>query len=302
MYGRGDEPFTRQIELWRGRREARAARHEIQQRDKASRVGTFRRYRRISFVCKGNTNQDGAGFEARRGRTFAGQESLSVDCADTIRDSGRFPHFSAPAPRHLFYRRLGAAHLRPQKRQPRRAYQRKIGERSGSRNDCVGSRKGRRASHLDFRTRRRHGRSSDFVDTSRRLAVGTWSSGNAPNAPSKRLALSCHHRNRRQIDERARCRDSSIARRGGIRLCNCSAHHDGLFNDESLSARHLPVRSCDAKRKTALSFQRKSGIRRKLYALHRRRNARDYGKTRREKRRGAVRTNRFAQAQRQAGL
>ena len=58
----------------------------------------LRRHRRISGQCRADPDQDGAGRQAGRGRTAAGQESLRIHRRTALLDAGRGADFTAAAP------------------------------------------------------------------------------------------------------------------------------------------------------------------------------------------------------------
>ncbi len=71
---------------------------------------------------------------------------------------GRDAHLAAAAPRHLLDRGPGAAHLRPEEREPARARQREARQRGGRRDDRRRRGQGARRRHPHRRPRRRHRR------------------------------------------------------------------------------------------------------------------------------------------------
>ena len=86
--------------------------------------------------CRHDPDQDGARCEARRRRPIARPQGRRHHRAGALFDAGRRPHLAAAASRHLFDRGSGAAHLRPEERQPA----------------------GRDLGQARLRSRRRHGR------------------------------------------------------------------------------------------------------------------------------------------------
>ena len=87
-------------------------------------------------------------------------------------DARRRPDLAAAAPRHLLDRGSGAAHLRPEERQPGR---RRVGEArlGGRRRHGRGRRRqGARRPHHDLRLRGRHRRLSPHLAQARGLALG----------------------------------------------------------------------------------------------------------------------------------
>ena len=101
-----------------------AERRLAAQRDQAGRVGALRRDQRVPGQRRRPADQDGAGRQARRGRTAARSQGVSVDREGALFDARRRPDFAAAAPRHLFDRGSGAADLRPEELEPARAHSR----------------------------------------------------------------------------------------------------------------------------------------------------------------------------------
>ena len=104
--------------------------------DQAGRLGPLRRHDRIPRQFRHDADQDGAGRQARRRRPAARPQGRRDDRQGAPLDARRRPDLAAAAPRHLFDRGSGAAHLRPEERQSGR---RRLGE-------------------ARLRSRRRHGR------------------------------------------------------------------------------------------------------------------------------------------------
>ena len=117
--GRRDEHDRRPVQLRRGRRGLRpAARPAAAQRRQAGRQRPLRRDQRVPGLRRRPADQDGAGREARRGRPAARLQGVPVDRQDpALHPRGR-PDQPAAAPRHLLDRGPGAAHPRPEERQP----------------------------------------------------------------------------------------------------------------------------------------------------------------------------------------
>ena len=90
--------------------------------------GPVRRHRRISQRLRGDRDQGRAGRQARRGRAAARLQGHRVHRQAAPRDAGRDADLAAAAPRHLFDRGSGAAHLRPEADQPARAGVREAGQ------------------------------------------------------------------------------------------------------------------------------------------------------------------------------
>ena len=77
-----------------------------------------RRDQRLPGERRGDPDQDGAGRQARRGRSAARQQGLPVDRPDPARHRGRRADLAPAAPRHLLHRGSQAADPRPAERQP----------------------------------------------------------------------------------------------------------------------------------------------------------------------------------------
>ncbi len=124
-----DEPHRRQVEHGRGRRGSLTVHGGLERRlapfrRQAGCLGAVRGDERVPRQCRRSADQDGPGRQARRGRPAARPQGLSVDRESAVRHARRRPHLAAAAPRHLFDRGPGAAHLRPEERQPRSAHSR----------------------------------------------------------------------------------------------------------------------------------------------------------------------------------
>ena len=86
-------------------------RRQCQQSDQAGRVGTLRRYGRISGRVRRDRNQGRAGCQARRGRPVAGVQGHRVHCPASPCHARRDADFAAAASRYLLDRGSGAAYL-----------------------------------------------------------------------------------------------------------------------------------------------------------------------------------------------
>ena len=181
------EPHRRQVEHRRGRRGGRPLQAAAQRRfdalgDQAGGVGPLRRHRRVSGQCRRPPDQDGAGRQARRGRPAARPQGRQEHRPRAPLDAGRRPDLAAAASRHLFDRGPGAAHPRPEERQPEGAHLGEAGLRSRRRHGRGGRRQGARRPRHDLRLRGRHRRlAADLADPCR-LARGR----SASPRPSRR--------------------------------------------------------------------------------------------------------------------
>ena len=93
--------------------------------DQAGGLGPLRRHRRVSRQLGHDADQDRAGRQARRRRAIARPQGRQDHRQGAALDPGRRPDLAAAAPRHLFDRRSGAAHLRSEERQSGR---RRVGQ------------------------------------------------------------------------------------------------------------------------------------------------------------------------------
>ena len=118
------EPHRRQVEHRRRRRGVRPLQAAAQRRldaleDQAGGLGPLRRDRRISDERRHDADQDGARRQARRRRPAPRPQGRRHHRQGAPLDARRRPDLAAAASRHLFDRGSGAAHLRPEERQPR---------------------------------------------------------------------------------------------------------------------------------------------------------------------------------------
>ena len=116
------EPHRRQVQHRRGRRRIRSLQAAAERRfralgDQAGRVRPLRRDDGISGQRRRPPDQDGAGCQARRGRSASGPQGGQEHRPRAPFHTGRRPDIAAAAPRHLFDRGPGAAHPRPEERQ-----------------------------------------------------------------------------------------------------------------------------------------------------------------------------------------
>ena len=120
------EPHRRQVEHRRRRRGIRPLQAAAERRldaleDQAGGLGPLRRDHGISGQRRHDADQDGARRQARRGRPAARPQGRRHHRQGAPLDAGRGPDLAAAASRHLFDRGSGAAHLRPEERQPQGA-------------------------------------------------------------------------------------------------------------------------------------------------------------------------------------
>ena len=183
----------------RGRRGSgalQAARQRRQRRlgDQADRLGPLRRHRRISEQLPRDRDQDRAGRQARRGRPAARLQGDRDDRAAAPFDARRHADLAAAASRHLLDRGSGAAHLRPEADQSRRAGLREAGGALGHRHDRGRRRQGEGRRDPDLRPCRRHRRQPADLDQVCRHALGDGPVRGPPGAdaePAARTACGC---------------------------------------------------------------------------------------------------------------
>ena len=161
--GHRDEPAGREVEHRRRRRRpgavhARSQRRLAAQRDQAGGVGPVRRDERVPRQRRRSADQDGPGRQARRRRSVAGPQGVSVDRAGPPFHAGRHADLAAAASRHLLDRGSRAADLRPQERQPAGARARQARGRGRRRHHRRRRREGACRCRADLRARRRDGR------------------------------------------------------------------------------------------------------------------------------------------------
>ena len=188
-----------QVEHRRGRRgsgalRARCERRFTAQRDQAGRVGALRRHERVPGQRRRSADQDGAGRQARRRRTAARPQGLSVDREGAPLDAGRRPDLAAAASRHLLDRRSRAADLRPEERESGGARAREARRRIGRRHRRRGRVEGARRCRADLGSRRRHRRVAAHQPEACRRAVGARPRRDAAGAAHEQacaIASSC---------------------------------------------------------------------------------------------------------------
>ena len=217
------EPHRRQVEYRRGRRGSRPLQAAAERQfhalgDQAGGVRPLRRHRRVSRQRGHDADQDRAGRQARRRRAAARTQGRQHHRQGASLDARRRPHLAAAASRHLFDRRSGAAHLRPQERQPRGRCLRQAGLRSRRRHGCRRRLEGALRPCHHRRLRRRHRRLAAHLDQARRLAVGDRARRDAPDAGRQSAARPHRRAGRRRHPHRPRRRRRRAARRRRVRL------------------------------------------------------------------------------------
>ena len=190
---------------------------------------------------------------------------------------GRRPDLAAAAPRHLFDRGSGAAHLRSQERQPRGPG---VGEARvrGRRRHGRGRRlQGTRRSRHHRRLRGRHRRLAVDLDQACRLALGDRACRDPPDAGRQPAARAHRGAGRRRPAHRPRRRGRRAAWRRRVRLLDRAADRGGLHHDAQVPPQHLPGRRGHAGSAAAQALRRAARTRHQLLLLRRRRGARADG-------------------------
>jgi hypothetical protein len=148
-------------------------RRQPAQQDQAGRLGPLRRDDRVPGQRRPDPDQDGAGRQARRGRAAARRQGQRLHRHAALQRARRRPDLAAAAPRHLLHRGPGAAHPRPEEREPARRRQRQAGQRGGCRHHRRRRRQVQGRPCGDRRPRRRHGCIALEQHQARRHALGT---------------------------------------------------------------------------------------------------------------------------------
>ena len=227
------EPHRRQVEYRRRRRgvgplQAAAERRLDALQDQAGGLWPLRRDGRVSRQCRHDADQDGARRQARRGRPIARPQGRRGDRQGAALDAGRRADLAAAASRHLLDRGSGAAHLRPEERQPRRRCQRQAGERGRRRHGRRRRVEGARRPCHHRRLRGRHGRIAADLDQACRLAVGDRPRRDPADARAQPPARPHLGAGRRRRAHRARRGGRRPARRRRVRLRHRAADRRGL--------------------------------------------------------------------------
>ena len=192
-------------------------------------------------------------------------------------DAGRRPDLAAAAPRHLFDRGPGAAHPRPEERQPGGAHLGEAGLRGRRRHGRRGRRQGARRPRDDLGLRGRHRRlAADLADPCR-LAVGDRPRRDPADAGAERPARPHRRAGRRRPAHRPRRRHRRAAGRRRVRLRHRAADRRRLHHDAQVPPQHLPGRRRHPGPGAARALHRPARARDQLLLLRRRRAARDHG-------------------------
>ena len=257
----------------------RAARRALQALgDQAGRLRPLRRDDGVPRQLRHDADQDRARGEARRGRAASRPQGRRQDRPRAPLDARRRPDLAAAAPRHLLDRGSGAAHLRPEERQPGG---RRLGEarlRGRRRHGRGRRRQGARRPHHDLRLRGRHGRLAAHLDQARRLALGDRPRRDAADAGAEPPARARRAPGRRRPAHRAATSSiAALARRRRVRLLDRAADRGRLHHDAQVPPQHLPGRRRDAGPGAAQALQGPAGARGQLLLLRRRGGARADG-------------------------
>ena len=218
-----DEPPRRPVQHRRGRRGPRAVQPRPQRRPAALRgqaggLRPVRRDERVPGQRRRPADQDGAGRQARRGRPAARAQGVPVDREDPVLHAGRRPDLAAAAPRHLLDRGPGAAHPRPEERQPGRPGARQAGRRGRRRHGRGGRLQGARRRGADLRARRRHRRRPADLAQARGRPVGARPRRDPADAAAQQAARPDRRAGRRPAQDRQGRGHRRAARRRGVRL------------------------------------------------------------------------------------
>ena len=234
-----------------GGEDPEALRHRQDLQDQADRVRPLRRHRDLPGQRRGAADQDRAGRQARRGRPAAGRQGVADDRRLAPLQAGHAADFAAAAPRHLLDRGSGAADLRPEAGQPRRAGVGEAGRRTRRRHHRRGRGQGLCRPHHDFRLRRRHRRIAAGFGQIRRFAVGARSERSTAGAARKRPARPRTRADRRRPEDRPRRHQGGHSRRGILRLRHRPDGRAGLQVPAHLPPEQLRHRRRHAEREAA---------------------------------------------------
>ena len=249
--------------------------------DQAGRLGPLRRDHRVPRQLRHDADQDGAGRQARRRRPAARPQGRRDHRQGAPLDARRRPDLAAAAPRHLFDRGPGAAHLRPEERQPgRRTSRSSSSPRSASARSPPASPRRAPTTSPSPATRaapapRRSPRSS--------TPARPWEIGLAETHQTlvAQPAARPHRRaGRRRHPHRPRRGHRRPPRRRRVRLRDRAADRRRLHHDAQVPPQHLPGRRRHAGPGAAQALQRQARARHQLLLLRRRGSARDDGRAR----------------------
>ncbi len=242
-----DEPDGRALQLGRGRRRPAPLsrlreRRPRRQPRQAGGERAIRCHHRVPHARRGAGDQDRAGREARRRRPAPGAQGDRADRAAAARGARNLADLAAAAPRHLLDRGPGAAHPRPQDREPARPGGREAGLRIGRGHRGRRRGQGIRRLRADRRPQRRHRGVTAFVHQARGLALGAGTGGGAGDAGTERAPPPGRGPYRRRAQDRAGRGHRGPARRRVVRLRHRAAGGDGLRHGAPVPPQHLPHR------------------------------------------------------------
>ena len=208
----------------------------------AGRQWALRRDERVPGQRRRPADQDGAGRQARRRRSAAWPQGVSVDRRDPAFHAGRRADLAAAAPRHLLHRGPGAAHPRPEERQPAGAGARQTRGRGRSRHRGGWRVESARRRRADLRA----GRGDRCITADQHQAcwraVGTRARRDAADTAAQWPAGPDSRASRRPAEDRPGCDHRGTARRRGVRLRHRAARGGRVRADAGLPSGHLPGR------------------------------------------------------------
>ncbi|TMB88694.1 MAG: hypothetical protein E6J37_06160 [Chloroflexi bacterium] len=252
----------------------RQRRRAPRQQGQAGRLCAVRRDPHLPETSRRAGDQDRAGLQARRRRAASrhqGDEPHRAPAPCAARDAAHL----APAPsRHLFDRRSGAAHPRPEDGQPPRAHRGEAGV-GGRRGHHRGRRRqGAGGLHPHLRPRRRNRRIAPLIDQERRRSVGARSGRDAAGAGRQPPARTRKPEDRWRLAQRAGHSDRGTPWRRGVRVRDGSARGARLRHGAPVSSQHVPDRNRHAARGPARQVRGTSGACHQLPVPDRRGGAR----------------------------
>ncbi len=193
---------------------------------------------------------------------------------------GRDADLAAAAPRHLFDRGSGPAHLRPEADQSRGAGVREAGLHDRHRRHRGGRGQGQGGRDPDLRQRRGHRRLVADLHQVRRLPLGDGAVRGPPGADPERSAALRPSADGRRHPHRPRRGDRRHAGRRGVWRGHRQPDRHGLHHGAPVPFQHLPGGGVHPGRGPARALHRHAGQGDQPVQLHRRGGARDPGHAR----------------------
>ena len=245
-------------------------------RHQAGGLRTVWRHQRVPGFRRGNSNQNGPGRQAWRGRPPARGKVVPVDRQDKIFHSGRVPDL--PPPHHDIYsiEDLGPTDLRPEKRQPAGPHLRKAGKRGRVGTIAAGVAK---AGAQVVLISGYDGGTGAAPRSSIHNAGLPWELGLA-EAHQALIDNDLRSRVRLETDGKLMSgRDVAIACYAGAEEFGFATRpgHHGLRDDAGVQSGHLPGGRRHPESRAAKRFCRKAGARGELHALYGAGAAGDHG-------------------------